>query len=350
LDDPVERGRTLIEDGAYREAIAAFREALQADPRNARALHGIALCEYATGRRRDAARMLRQAAEIAGESADAALTVNLAAVELELGQPMAAVRACVRHLERSDDTPDETVLNALGTALASAMAEHSGSEEFRAAGALYVRLNAKLEATRPGMKRWGAEWIPAAEYQADAMPVFPAAIAMVPLGRGPQQQAADPAAVARAPEVEPRGAATSGPAPAANSDDDSNDDSQAAAGIAVPIGPQLLLAPSDAVGDARQVLLESPQGNTVEARVLRTDKERRLALLKADGTRLAYFNLAEQCEAGAVECAAVVRPAVFNITPEIVAGTTKSNGDRWTVHLDAAPRMAGSPVLQGGRI
>lgn len=346
--EAIERGRALLEEQTYDQATAVFREVLDADPRNVQALHGLGLCQYAGGDRTAAAETLRRAAEIAGDAIDAALANNLAAIELELDRPMAALQACVRHLQRVKGVPDENVLNALGIALVRVMAENGSSKEVQAAGALYVRLNAKLEATRPGLKRFGTEWIPADEFQAGAVPVFPPAIEMVSLGSALAEAPQEPA-VADGPAVAPGDAVAVGHNNA-NPADNATADPKSVDGVAVPIGPQLLLAPSHVVGTASKVQLESPQGNTIEARVVRTDEPRGLALLKVDGTRMAYFNLADQCQPGEVECAAVVQPTVFNIVPEIVPGKTAVEDDAWRVYLQSAPRFVGSPVLQGGKI
>ena len=340
---PRQQGPALLRDGKPVEAMEAFQAAIAADSRNFMAMHGLALCQYAANDLQAAAATLRQAIELAGDQADPAMVVNLAAVEVELDDARAALRACATYLARHEDAPDEAVLSAMGTALSIARIDHPRAPSVREAAAVYQRRIATLEAKHPGMKWWETGLIPVDEHalrSAEGPPAVPTDIPMLPLPELPEVHAVTDTPEQSAPQPapqtppQPQATAPAKPTPA----------------IAIPIGPDLLVTPSNAIGDAREVRLESTQGLTLRAKVVRIDVGRKLALLKVEGRRLMYFNLGDQLEDGPVQCAVVLKPVVFNLVAEVVDGDIQRQENGWTVELEHAPRLGGSPVTKDGRI
>lgn len=332
---PRQQGLALLHESKAAEAMEAFKAAIAADSRDFGAMHGLALCQYAADDLQAAAATLRQALELAGDQADLVMVVNLAALELKQGDARAALRVCQAYLARQEGAPDEFVLSAMGTALMAAQKDHPKAPSVREAAAAYHRSIAALEAEHPGMKWWETDLIPADEHaqrSAEGSPVLATDIPLLPLLELPEVHAA--ADTPEQPAPQPQATAPAKPTSA----------------IAIPIGPDLLVTPADAIGDAREVQLESTQGLTLKAKVVRSDSDRKLALLKVEGRRLAYFNLGDQLEDGPVECAVVLKPVVFNLVAEVVGGNIQRQEDGWRVELEHAPRLGGSPVTKDGRI
>src|SRR6185295_4084891 len=89
--------------------------------------------------------------------------INAAAVMVRTRNPMRGAKFIRDFLTTHPDQVDEAALNALGSALIQASTQEKALRFFRETANFYEAVNAKLEATRPGQKRWGKEWMTAAE-------------------------------------------------------------------------------------------------------------------------------------------------------------------------------------------
>jgi chromosome segregation ATPase len=72
------------------------------------------------------------------------------------------------YFRETSAAPSEKPLNLLAIALNVAIKANPRVESsplFKSAAARYEQLNAQLEASRPGYKRWGTQWISPEEYQ-----------------------------------------------------------------------------------------------------------------------------------------------------------------------------------------
>src|SRR5688572_2651388 len=76
---------------------------------------------------------------------------------------MRAVKFLRDYIGQRPGTPDEDALNAIATCLSQADNIARNNKFFQDSVKFYEAHNAKLEQTRPGEKRWGIEWLPAAE-------------------------------------------------------------------------------------------------------------------------------------------------------------------------------------------
>jgi TolA-binding protein len=77
---------------------------------------------------------------------------------------MQAVKFITTYFDAHPAPPDEQLLDAMGIALSQADAAGVvKSSLFTDAGKTYKKLNTKLEVTRTGEKRWGPDWLPAAD-------------------------------------------------------------------------------------------------------------------------------------------------------------------------------------------
>ncbi len=85
--------------------------------------------------------------------------INGADVYLHAKIPMRGVKILVQYLTPLPKV-DEAALNALAVCLNSADEQARKTGLYSSATAFYVAQNRKLEKTRPGMKRWGTQWLP----------------------------------------------------------------------------------------------------------------------------------------------------------------------------------------------
>src|SRR5205085_9114810 len=72
------------------------------------------------------------------------------------------------YFRETSQTPSEKPVNLLAIALNVALKANPRVESsplFKSAAQRYQQLNAQLEASRPGYKRWGTQWISPEEYQ-----------------------------------------------------------------------------------------------------------------------------------------------------------------------------------------
>jgi tetratricopeptide (TPR) repeat protein len=166
------QGQDALRAGALQAARDAFLDALSIDKKNPVALEGAGTAYLNLQDFPHARPLLEQAAEGAGTGAAGAgrpslsrsLVLNLAVVHLRQNNPMRAAKLARDHLAAHPDAVDESVLNALGVALFHADEVARKGALFREGVKSYEAANAKLEATRPGMKRWGVEWIEQGEW------------------------------------------------------------------------------------------------------------------------------------------------------------------------------------------
>jgi tetratricopeptide (TPR) repeat protein len=157
----IKQGEDAFDGGTFDQARDAFSTALAVDPKNMEAARDLGIAYLRLGQPTKAAKPLQQAA--AGKSLDRPLVLALAYEYIASKSPMQGVRPVLNYLNAQGGTPDESMVNALGIALASADARGIRGSLLADGHKAYQKLNAKLEATRPGEKRWATEWLPEAE-------------------------------------------------------------------------------------------------------------------------------------------------------------------------------------------
>lgn len=151
------------------------------DERYLQALHGVALAYLMNGDTPKAGELFddrgplgravkeRLAAGVARGATDRDLVYNRAVVDMiQKYNVMRAVKGAKDFLASHDGTPDERMVDLLGTAINLAREYERVSESsalLKEAEALYAARVVRLEAGRPGERRWGAEWRPAREVE-----------------------------------------------------------------------------------------------------------------------------------------------------------------------------------------
>ncbi len=152
----IQKGQEAFDAGDLDKARDAFTEALDGEPNNLTAGRDLGIVLVKQDKATKAAHPLEVA--LKAKSLDRSLVLALAAQRVSTKVPMQAVKYITVYCD-THPTPDEQLMNALGIALAAADAAGTRSALFTDAGKAYKKLNTRLEATRPGERRWGTEWM-----------------------------------------------------------------------------------------------------------------------------------------------------------------------------------------------
>jgi hypothetical protein len=156
----IEKGKQLLASGLFKEAAAAFRNALDFDKNSALAMHGLALAQYQLGDKPRAIALMEKAVP-ASDNANRAIVYNLAVMHLRGDNPMRAAKYVRDYLARVNAPLDEPLQNVLGVALAGANESTRAGPVFPKLRDFYFQYDAKLATARAnGTARWGMRWIP----------------------------------------------------------------------------------------------------------------------------------------------------------------------------------------------
>ncbi len=165
-------------------------------------------------------------------------------------------------------------------------------------------------------------------------------------------KATETAAKPDQPATAPSPADTTAPAAEASVDSegsDLKDNTSARHAVAFAVGPELLITSYKPVQDATSIVLETPDGVTVKAKLVRCDAESGLALLQIQGRKLNYMNVADSFEGGKLQCV-TLSVGAFQPTTVVVNGTGGKPAAEWSVRLEDGARLAGAPLVSGGKI
>ncbi len=159
------QGMDALAASDFKAARDAFLDVLSLDPNQARALEGAGLAYLRLEDAAKARAMLEKASAISGTAPSRSLAINASIVLMRNRNAMRAAKYLKDYLAAHNKEVDEMALNAMATALSQADRVATANRFFVECSTFYDAENAKLEATRPGMKRWGSEWLPADEAQ-----------------------------------------------------------------------------------------------------------------------------------------------------------------------------------------
>jgi tetratricopeptide (TPR) repeat protein len=161
LEPLLKQGREALAAGEYKAARDAFSDAAAIDQRNVEALHGEGLAYmYLNDFAHALAPMER--AMTANPTPSRALVLNMAVCQIGNKNPMRAATLVMEYLSSHPAQLDEPLLNAMGTALFLADDQAKKGRKFAECESFYRSYQQKLEAAKPGMKRWGTQWMAAA--------------------------------------------------------------------------------------------------------------------------------------------------------------------------------------------
>jgi len=161
----LKQGQDALFAQDYKAATAAFIDALSLDPRSLRAVHGLALVHMYLNDFPRASAYMERALTMAGGKPDRALVMNNAMLQIALNNPMRALKFLKEYVDAHPKDVDEPLLNALGSSLYLADDTARKARLWNDAADAYVRYQKVIEAApeHNGKKRWGVEWLPAAE-------------------------------------------------------------------------------------------------------------------------------------------------------------------------------------------
>lgn len=163
LEAAMRRGKQLMAEERYEEALEAFQEAAKIDAKASRVLHAVGLAYYHIGREKEAIAHLEKALAATGGQ-DRRVVFNLATANLKDENPMRAVKVIRDYLSRPKSPPDEILHQLLGTALTKY--EDKSATYYLDCRKFFFAYQQKLESKRKDGKRlWGTEWIPASAAQ-----------------------------------------------------------------------------------------------------------------------------------------------------------------------------------------
>ncbi len=165
LEPLLQQATDALAGGQYGPARTSFQDALVLDPKNVQAWHGLGICQVAAKEIAKAAITFDKALSFT-TAPDRALVLNAAAAQMSVRAHMRAAKLCKDYLAAHPKDPDEPILNALGTALSAATGAERKNRFFSECTSFYVIANGRIEAARPGFKRFGSGWYPAAEAEA----------------------------------------------------------------------------------------------------------------------------------------------------------------------------------------
>lgn len=447
----LQQGIDALSAGQYQPAREAFQDVVTLDPRNAKAQHGLALCMMAQKEVAKAAAVLDKAFA-ATPNPDRAMVLNAAACHMATHAHMRAAKVVKDYLTAHPKEPDEPMVNALGTALQAATPQERKNAFFGQCTSFYLIANQRLEAARPGYKRFGGEWFTAKEADAKAYamstqqkkldsladalataqerfelankenehqkflitkgepptsyyvrvaqsnfdtakanlevaqekydqfvaglerPKFPETVEVVAMDSTTPPAVSTETAVASAetPSMktikvrQPR-KSTDTPPPTGNTGTATAPPETAVAlepprrqrgkvritqyAAAFPISPDLVVTSAAVVDDtATTMQLQAADGQAVTAELVRKDEATGLALLKVTSKKLHPLSLADAFKGGPVTCASFPTAELFSPSAQSITGSATAPKDGWTVSLNTHPRLAGAPLIAGGKV
>jgi tetratricopeptide (TPR) repeat protein len=161
--DPVQAGKDALKAEEYDAAREAFTRALTADAKSVDAAHGLALVLYWQKQLPKAVQQYDKALALPGAAQDRALAINAAAAYAETKNYTRALKTLRDYLAAKPQTLDEPLVQALECVIAACDDQAKRGKVYQDAVAAADQAAKRLEAARPGYKRWGRDWIPAAE-------------------------------------------------------------------------------------------------------------------------------------------------------------------------------------------
>jgi Tfp pilus assembly protein PilF len=448
VDALLQQGIDALSAGQYQAAREAFQDVVALDPRNGKAFHGLALCMMA---QKDVAKAstIFDKGFAATPAPDRAMVLNAAACGMATHAHMRAAKVVKDYLSAHPKEADEAMVNALGSALQAATPQERKNGFFAQCTAFYQIANQRLEAARPGYKRFGAQWLPAKDAetklaaigakqkqldslgdavmmaqerldqankeldrqkfllthgeppnnyylrraQSDVeqskdrldqakqkyddlrgtieLPAFPKTVELVAMDSTttPPVDSTPPVVASIDPEVKPilrtrptppRTMETTPPPTGAAPPEETValEPPRRTRGkvritqyaAAFPVAPDLVLTSASVIDDGATLQLQSADGQGLSAELVRKDAATGLALLRVTGRKLHPLAIADTFNGGAVTCASFPTVDLFSPAAQTISGSATAPKDGWTVALNLHPRLAGAPLIAGGKV
>ncbi len=173
LQEFLSRGDAALSDGKFADARSAFLAAGQIEDANLHALQGAAIASMHLKDATQAKGLLEKALTKHPSAArsDRVLNYNLAAASLDAGQPLRGAQALQTYLDAATGAADPPALDLLWADIYAAEdagpTSEKSADEIDALTKFATAYQDKVDALRPGMRRWGESWRPAPQVEHD---------------------------------------------------------------------------------------------------------------------------------------------------------------------------------------
>ena len=114
------------------------------------------------------------------------------------------------------------------------------------------------------------------------------------------------------------------------------------------VAPNLAVTSAETISGATALELQTSDGGTIKAEVVRTDDATGLALLKFSAN-VPVLPIADTASSGALQCIGYPDVDLFNPTAQAIQGTTVAPAQNWKVKLEISPRLP-APLMQKGMV
>ncbi|HEX8914535.1 MAG TPA: hypothetical protein VF796_19455, partial [Humisphaera sp.] len=159
------QGHEALAAGDFKAARDCFLDATLLERTNRRSFEALGYAYLKLGDARRAATAMESALAAPSLTPPGrSLSVNLANTLLRSRNPMRAAKVLKDYMATRPGAVDEDVLDAYAICLGQAGDEARLTKLWTECVTFYNQQNAKLEATRPGQKRWGVDWLPEYEW------------------------------------------------------------------------------------------------------------------------------------------------------------------------------------------
>ncbi len=119
-----------------------------------------------------------------------------------------------------------------------------------------------------------------------------------------------------------------------------------------PVAENLIVTDAVIINDPHRTELkvQNAEGESLRAELVRLDAQSGLALVRLLEKKVKYLSVEGPFAGGQVQCPAFIEVDLFQPRAEIVVGQSKIAEGRSQLSLEKRPRLAGSPLLSGGKV
>lgn len=471
-------GSDAIALGDFKAARDLLVDAYQVDPRSRPVLEALG---YTYVKLEDIPRAMRslEAAVVGNATPSREVTLNLAYALLRSRNPMRGAKMIKDYLAANSAKLDEEALNAFAICLGQSSEESRVNKFWTECVSFYEQYNAKLEATKPGQKRWGINWVSQSEFAvhdsknkaiqaqmdtkwtrleaarkefyrvkrsyedavaasrfkkssvsgasesqvraaketADTLqreyndlasrlirPPLPdkfepvamefgsgamlasaggtgttgsAGVGSMSPGLRPDPEPATPPVAVQpkpptvqpptpkpatiqppsvgqntvTPPVDPPVAVTPPtPRPSPSDRTDSRKRSIFTSSCGFAVGPDLIVTSAASVEGTTRITVQPADSDPIDAELVRTDAASGLALVRLKNYKMAYLPVADAFAGGTLQCVSYPTVSIFESASEVIGGSSVPPKDGWAIRLNKHPRLAGGPIIAGGKV
>jgi S1-C subfamily serine protease len=115
--------------------------------------------------------------------------------------------------------------------------------------------------------------------------------------------------------------------------------------VAFPVSESMLVTSSAVVNGATEITLQTRDGDTISADVVRADSKSGLALIRAKKRMSATLSLADAFAGGGVIGVGFPEVSLFDPVASSITGNAPRPQGNWKVRMNKNPRLPGAPLI-----